>query len=123
MGASAGGELRGNAVNRRFFGPTTRVVMIAASLTIAAGVIALPTVSGASSPQYYLSLGDSYSVGYQPAPTSGATSGYTAVVAAATGRQLENFGCGGATTSSILTFDDVYCGVSSPTNNPHGYAP
>ncbi len=50
---------------------------------------------------YYLSLGDSYSVGYQPG--IGATAGYTAVVAKKRKVQLENFGCGGATTSSILT--------------------
>jgi lysophospholipase L1-like esterase len=110
-------------VNKGFFGSTTRVVMIVASLAVAAGVVAIPSVSGASSPMYYLSLGDSYSVGYQPSPTSGATSGYTAVVAKDKGLTLENFGCGGATTSSILTFDDVYCGVNSPTNNPNGYAP
>jgi lysophospholipase L1-like esterase len=58
--------------------------------------------TAAPTPKYYVSVGDSYSVGYQPKPTSGATSGYTGVVAAATGLQLENFGCGGATTASIL---------------------
>ena len=50
---------------------------------------------------YYLSLGDSYSVGYQPG--IGATAGYTAYVAKKTKMQLENFGCGGATTTSLLT--------------------
>ncbi len=110
-------------MRRGFFGSTTRVVVIAASLAVAAGLVAVPTVSGASGPTYYLSLGDSYSVGYQPLPTSGATSGYTGVVAAAKGLQLENFGCGGATTSSILTFDDVFCGSTSPVDNPNGYAP
>jgi len=93
----------------------TRAVMLAASLAIAAALVAVPSVSGASGPMHYLSLGDSYSVGYQPSPTSGATSGYTGVVAAANGLQLENFGCGGATTSSILTFDDVFCGSSDPS--------
>jgi len=97
--------------------------MIAVSLAVVAGVVALPSVSGASGPMYYLSLGDSYSVGYQPSPTPGATSGYTAVVAADKGLQLENFGCGGATTSSILTFDDVFCGSTNPIDNPNGYAP
>ena len=52
-------------------------------------------------PKYYLSLGDSYSVGYQPG--MGATAGYTAYVAKKAKDQLENFGCGGATTTSILT--------------------
>lgn len=67
-------------------------------------------------PVYYLSLGDSYSVGYQPDPTTGGTgaasSGYTAVVAAKEKMTLENFGCGGATTASILTFDESQCGIS-----------
>ena len=53
------------------------------------------------SPSYYVSLGDSYSVGYQPG--LGATPGYTAVVAKSTGLQLVNFGCGGATTSSLVS--------------------
>jgi hypothetical protein len=110
-------------VGKKLFSSTTRVVMLAACLAVGAGVLAIPAVSGASGTQYYLSLGDSYSVGYQPSPVSGATSGYTAVVAAHEGMQLENFGCGGATTSSILTFDDVYCGVDDPINNPNGYGP
>jgi len=52
--------------------------------------------------KYYVSLGDSYSVGYQPSPTPGATAGYTGYVAQKTNLKLENFGCGGATTVSIL---------------------
>src|SRR3984885_15990303 len=52
-------------------------------------------------PTYYVSLGDSYSVGYQPG--RGATSGYTAVVANATRLKLVNFGCGGATTTSLVS--------------------
>jgi lysophospholipase L1-like esterase len=87
----------------------------ACSLTLV-GLAALPGVSGAAKgahpaskkapPPYYLSLGDSYSVGYQP-NTDGsggvATAGYTAYVAKKEKMQLENFGCGGATTSSIIT--------------------
>ena len=53
-----------------------------------------------SSPTYYVSLGDSYSVGYQPG--LGATPGYAGYVAAHTGLTLKNFGCSGATTTSIL---------------------
>ncbi len=96
----------------RLFRPMTRVVMLGASLAVAAAVLAVPTVSGASGAKYYLSLGDSYSVGYQPLPTSGATSGFTAVVAKDTGLRLENFGCGGATTASLLDFTGV-CGVDA----------
>src|ERR1700744_4422692 len=50
---------------------------------------------------YYVSLGDSYSVGYQP--VGGSTPGYTVVVAKATRLTLVNFGCGGATTTSIVS--------------------
>lgn len=62
----------------------------------------LASCGSSAAPGYYVSLGDSYSVGYQPLPVPGATSGYTAVVAKATGLRLENFGCAGATTSTIL---------------------
>jgi lysophospholipase L1-like esterase len=54
-----------------------------------------------TSTRYYVSLGDSYSVGYQPG--LGATPGYTAVVAKATRLRLVNFGCGGATTTSLVS--------------------
>ena len=77
-------------------------------------VIAVPSVSqaGATTPKYYVSLGDSYSVGYQPQPSpGGATSGYTAVVAKKLKMTLVNYGCGGATTSSLLNFTGV-CGVT-----------
>jgi lysophospholipase L1-like esterase len=50
---------------------------------------------------YYVSLGDSYSVGFQPG--RGATPGYTAVVTKGTRMTLVNFGCGGATTTSIVS--------------------
>ncbi len=49
-----------------------------------------------------MSLGDSYSVGYQN-PTLGNTAGFTGYVAKKEKLQLENFGCGGATTTSIFT--------------------
>jgi lysophospholipase L1-like esterase len=76
----------------RFLGPGAAVL---ASLLLAG-------CGGSAAPGYYLSLGDSYSVGYQPLPVPAATSGYTAVVAKATGLRLENFGCAGATTSTVL---------------------
>jgi hypothetical protein len=90
--------------------------IVASTLVVAgvmvAGVIALPGTGQAAgskmghtsskkAPMFYLSLGDSYSVGYQPG--IGATAGYTAVVAKKEHMTLENFGCGGATTSSILS--------------------
>jgi lysophospholipase L1-like esterase len=60
---------------------------------------------------YYVSVGDSYSVGYQPG--LGATSGYTGYVARKTRLKLVNFGCGGATTSSLIN------AVGCPDNLPH----
>jgi lysophospholipase L1-like esterase len=70
---------------------------------IMAGLLAMPGAAQAAtkSPTYYVSLGDSYSVGYQPG--RGATPGYTAVVAKGTRLTLVNFGCGGATTTSIVS--------------------
>jgi lysophospholipase L1-like esterase len=76
-------------------------------LALALTAFALPGVAQARAPAttYYVSLGDSYSVGYQP--TLGATPGYTSYVAAKTHLTLVNFGCGGATTTSLL--DSIGC--------------
>lgn len=72
-----------------------------------------PTV--ASTPkatEYYVSLGDSYAAGFQPTGRNGVghttTNGFTyQVPGLATARgyhlTLVNFGCGGATTASLLT--------------------
>jgi lysophospholipase L1-like esterase len=61
--------------------------------------------AGAAGPTYYVSVGDSYSVGYQPGV--GATTGYAGYVTKKTHLTLANFGCGGATTTSII--DTVGC--------------
>jgi lysophospholipase L1-like esterase len=81
--------------------------MLALIVVVAVSVLALPGIAQASkaTPTYYVSLGDSYSVGYQP--DLGATPGYTAYVARRTHLTLVNFGCAGATTTSIL--DTVGC--------------
>ena len=87
--------------------PIVRIVLAA---TVAAGagltavaVAAAPDVSGAAtSKPIYISMGDSYSVGYQN-PTLGNTTGFTGYVATMKHLQLKNFGCGGATTSSLFT--------------------
>ncbi len=63
-----------------------------------------------SGPDYYVSLGDSYAAGYQPTSAKGghtSTNGFAYQVvrlAKAKGYHftLVNFGCGGATTTSIL---------------------
>lgn len=79
---------------------------LAAALLVMGGTVGVPATAGAAPgrshavPRYYVSLGDSYSVGYQPG--LGSTAGYTAVVAARTHLTLVNFGCGGATTASVL---------------------
>lgn len=87
-------------------------VPVLAVLT-ALATVALPGVAQARTPAtvYYVSLGDSYSVGYQPG--LGSTPGYTVYVAEKTHLTLVNFGCGGATTSSILN------AVGCPDVLPH----
>ena len=57
--------------------------------------------------QYYVSIGDSYASGYQPGVTGPNRNGYAyqlPKIAAKRGYKLKlvNFGCGGATTESIL---------------------
>jgi lysophospholipase L1-like esterase len=83
---------------------------VVAATVAAIGLVGVPGVSQAAAehvtkaPVYYLSLGDSYSIGYQPtsANPGGGSPGYTAYVAKKEKMTLENFGCGGATTSSII---------------------
>jgi lysophospholipase L1-like esterase len=82
-------------------------------------VLAAPTAAQAakrpapksSAVQYYVSLGDSYATGYQPAPDGGlghgTRNGYAYRLPALARRRgyrykLVNLGCGGATTRSIL---------------------
>lgn len=67
--------------------------------------------AGATQP-YYLSLGDSYSIGYQPG--IGGTAGFAGYIAAQVHMQAENFGCGGATTTSML--DSNGCGDPASQN-------
>ncbi len=79
------------------------------------GTVTVPpvTTAGAAtrSPTYYVSLGDSYAVGYQPG--LGATPGYASYVAKRTHLTLANFGCAGATTTSLLNT------VGCPAVLPH----
>jgi hypothetical protein len=82
---------------------TAWIAVLTATAVATVAVVVLQQVAGAArrSPTYYVSLGDSYAVGYQPG--KGATPGYAAYVARRTGLTLVNFGCGGATTTSLLT--------------------
>jgi lysophospholipase L1-like esterase len=73
-------------------------------------VSTVQVASAKRAPTYYVSLGDSYSVGYQPA--KGATPGYATYVAKHTRLTLANFGCAGATTTSLLA--SVGCPVVLP---------
>jgi lysophospholipase L1-like esterase len=90
---------------------STIAVGLSGFIALSAIGVGLVTGSGvsqaASHTRYYVSLGDSYSVGFQPTAVSaadptGGTSGYTAHVANHEHLKLVNFGCGGATTSSIV---------------------
>jgi hypothetical protein len=92
------------------------------SLTCSIGLVTGSSVTVLKTitfPNYYLSLGDSYSVGFQPtaAGVAGgiATSGYSGYVAKKEKLTLEDLGCGGATTASMTVFTGV-CGVD-------GYGP
>ncbi len=88
-------------------------MVLGAVLLAALGTVTVPLEAGAAtrSPTYYVSLGDSYSVGYQPG--LGATPGYASYVAKHTHLTLANFGCAGATTTSLLNT------VGCPAVLPH----
>jgi len=91
----------------------TLATVVGAAGIMLAGLMVAPGVSqavtrahhavraGKAVPDYYLSLGDSYSQGYQT-PTVDNSPGYTDTVAKKEHLVLENFGCGGATTTSLL---------------------
>lgn len=89
------------------WGVRTRLALLVAAALAATGLVALSGAAqaGAAKLTYYVSVGDSYSVGYQPGV--GATTGYAGYVAKKTHLTLANFGCGGATTTSII--DTVGC--------------
>lgn len=101
-----------------------RQLKVAALVAAIAGAVMVPVASqaqvrhAASATKYYVSLGDSYSVGYQPSPTAGSTNGFTVPVTKKEKLTLENFGCGGATTSSIVNYTGN-C-VVAPTGGQYG---
>jgi lysophospholipase L1-like esterase len=93
----------------RVFAAIVSVVVVVTVAVTATTVGAAPAThheAAAGSKRYYVSLGDSYGIGYQPG--MGATRhGYADQVVAKAARrgyrlQLVNFACGGATTTSIL---------------------
>jgi len=81
-------------------------------LALAAAPAAQAAARSAPQTQYYLSLGDSYAVGYQAPvmrPTRNGPANQLVALAARRGYRyrLINFGCAGATTTSML--DQVNC--------------
>ncbi|HSO95429.1 MAG TPA: SGNH/GDSL hydrolase family protein [Acidimicrobiia bacterium] len=111
-------------------GWSRRALLIALALSIvleagAAVAAAQPTRTGAASTatRYYVSLGDSYAVGYQPGRGITRHGFADQVVSKATRRgyhlQLVNFGCGGATTTSILHAPG--CPVGAGAHGGPGY--
>ena len=98
----------------------------------AVGLVAVPAVSQAAKPAkppplFYLSLGDSYAQGYQT-PTLDNGPGFTDKVAKKDHMILENFGCGGATTTSLMSAigcsksQEVSHAVTYPTATQEGAA-
>jgi lysophospholipase L1-like esterase len=93
---------------------TAVAILLALVLALALPTAALAAKDGKGKKQdrqFYVSLGDSYSVGYQPAPGGGlggaTTDGYANQLprlAKDKGYKLKlvNFGCGGETTTSLL---------------------
>jgi len=94
------------------------VVVIGAVVGVVGATTGSGARTGSSTPTaqpVYISMGDSYSVGYQN-PTLGTTSGFTGYVATRERLQLENFGCGGATTTSLFTQTGCPVGSSASTH-------
>lgn len=86
----------------------SRILVFFGALAAVTALV-LPSAAGAAAKQqYYVSLGDSYATGYQPTSKNGGTRNGFAYqlpgLAAKRGYKLKlvNFGCGGATSSSIL---------------------
>jgi lysophospholipase L1-like esterase len=102
MAADDGGTMR-----NKMAALLLTLLVLAASLLLPLSAAGASSKGGSSSPKYYVSLGDSYSIGYQPDPTLSLRFGYTHYLVASEKRRgtnltLVNFGCGGATTGSLL---------------------
>lgn len=76
-------------------------------VALTAGLVAAPASNAAAAKQkYYVALGDSYAVGYQPGKGS-TRNGYVyqvpgLVKSRGYNLKIVNFGCGGATTTSLI---------------------
>ena len=106
----------GSRLMKRFGTCVAVSALCGSMLTLVVGVATPMSAQASSSKTYYVSLGDSYSVGYQPntsKPQTGhASNGYTVPVSKAVKMTLVNFGCSGATTTSIL--DTIGCPAVLP---------
>lgn len=109
VGPSASCATRGAVPLASVASMTRRLVPIAMLLALA--VPAGATAKSKPKSQFYVNVGDSYATGYQPAADgsagTGTTDGYAdQLVPLAKARgytlKLRNFGCGGATTASLL---------------------
>jgi lysophospholipase L1-like esterase len=97
----------------------SRLAPLALIALVLASTLLVPsaTAGAKTSPKYYVSLGDSYSIGYQPEASVDFRFGYTHFVVdtekkMGTDLTLVNFGCGGATTNSLLNTDG--CPIPAP---------
>jgi len=111
-----------------------RFVGVAALLTAACSLVACTVPpSGASTPDssgpteptsVYVSIGDSYAAGFQPAPF-GSADGFAQQIAqrslsGAEPLTLYNFGCPGATTSAVI--EDLGCATAGSTDEAPDYS-
>ena len=105
--------------------PSLRLALAGILVTgvVVVGVVATGGASGATATatatkakRYDISLGDSYSVGYQN-PNLLHSTGFTGDVAKKEKLTLANFGCSGATTTSIFTQDGCPTANSAPASS------
>jgi lysophospholipase L1-like esterase len=99
---SRGGEILAETVVKKALVAASAVALIA-TVIVTVGQADPPSKAVAASPSYYLSLGDSWAMGYVPSGGAGAASaGFTSTVAHSLHLQLANFGCSGATTATMV---------------------
>jgi len=104
-----------SVVKKALVAASASALVVAVIVTV--GQADPPARAVAASPSYYLSLGDSWAMGYEPSGGLGAASpGFTAPVADALHLQLANFGCSGATTTTMIGL----VGCTAPFGVPAG---
>jgi lysophospholipase L1-like esterase len=87
------------------------------ALALGAALLTLPAAAGAKPKQLYVSLGDSYATGYQVTPQGGRNTrnGFAYQIPGLAKKRgydlkLVNFGCGGESSTSLLTRVSVCAG-------------